>query len=438
MEPRIQYCKTPDGVNLAYSCEGSGSPIVYLPSPSAWGNMQVQLQVPRTKAETGYLAQQNTVVHYDCRGAGLSDRDVDDLSLDAHVRDCLAVLDRVASRPVTLLASVFAGPIAISVAHQYPERVSHLILTRTAANLPAVFAHPRLRALDALIGIDWDLYTEVVARSIVGWDHEAASRIAAQLRAEMTSSDVERWYDQVRTWNVTTLLSGIRTPTLVIHNKESPVFGDERWPREVAAAIPGAHLVKVSAGEETARAVDEFVNGRSPARNTNAGAGGTAIILFVDIVDSTPLTEQLGDKAFRVRASQLDAAVRANMRQRSGMPIDGKVMGDGVMGVFAAAHEAIDAARACRTSAEGMGLSLHIGVHAGDVIREDNNVYGGAVNIASRICGLCEPGEILVSGTVRELARTSAGVTFEDRGEQMLKGIDDPLRVYAVRPTSNI
>ena len=108
-------------------------------------------------------------------------------------------------------------------------------------------------------------------------------------------------------------------------------------------------------------------------------------------------------------------------------------MGDGVMAVFSAAREAIEGALGCRASAEGMGLALHLGIHAGDVTREPDNVYGGAVNIASRICALCEPGEILVSATIRELARTSAGVMFEDRGEQTLKGIADAVRVYAVR-----
>jgi adenylate cyclase len=60
-------------------------------------------------------------------------------------------------------------------------------------------------------------------------------------------------------------------------------------------------------------------------------------------------------------------------------------------------------------------------------------VWGGAVNIAARISGLTAPGEILVSATVREIARTSASVTFEDRGEHALKGVADPQRVYAVR-----
>jgi adenylate cyclase len=77
-------------------------------------------------------------------------------------------------------------------------------------------------------------------------------------------------------------------------------------------------------------------------------------------------------------------------------------------------------------------MPLHLGLHAGDVIREENNVYGGAVNIAARISGLSAPGEVLVSQTVRDLARTSAGVSFEDRGEQALKGVGEPVRVWAV------
>jgi len=79
-----------------------------------------------------------------------------------------------------------------------------------------------------------------------------------------------------------------------------------------------------------------------------------------------------------------------------------------------------------------------VGVHAGDVMREKDpdgraNVYGGAVNIAARISGLSGPGEVLVSDIVRGLARTSSGVTFEDRGEHALKGVGEPQRLFAVR-----
>jgi adenylate cyclase len=72
-------------------------------------------------------------------------------------------------------------------------------------------------------------------------------------------------------------------------------------------------------------------------------------------------------------------------------------------------------------------------VHAGDVIREPGNVYGGAVNIAARICDASAPGEVLVSDVVRGMARTSSGVAFEDRGEREMKGVGEPVRVYAAR-----
>jgi class 3 adenylate cyclase len=100
--------------------------------------------------------------------------------------------------------------------------------------------------------------------------------------------------------------------------------------------------------------------------------------------------------------------------------------------VFTSARQAIEAALACGEAEASAGMPLHLGMHAGDVIREDNNVYGGAVNIASRITGLSAAGEVLVSETVRSLARTSAGVRFEDRGEQALKGVGETVRVYEV------
>ena len=165
---------------------------------------------------------------------------------------------------------------------------------------------------------------------------------------------------------------------------------------------------------------------------------GTAIILFIDIVDSTALTERLGDGAFRAKARELGGALRAVIRECAGTPVEGPTLGDGVLAVFTSAREAIEAAQRCAKAGDEAGLPLHLGLHAGDVSREKDpdgrdNVYGGAVNIASRISGLSAPGEVLVSETVRSLARTSAGVSFEDRGEQTLKGVGEAVRVWAVR-----
>src|SRR5438445_1020900 len=159
--------------------------------------------------------------------------------------------------------------------------------------------------------------------------------------------------------------------------------------------------------------------------------------LLIDIADSTALTESLGDAAFRAKARDLDGTLRTIIREHSGTRIEGKLLGDGVLAVFTSARQGIEAALACGRSGDDAGLPLHLGLHAGDVTREKDpdgrdNVYGGAVNIASRISGLSAPGEVLVSETVRSLARTSAGVRFEDRGEQARKGVGEPVRVWAV------
>jgi adenylate cyclase len=146
----------------------------------------------------------------------------------------------------------------------------------------------------------------------------------------------------------------------------------------------------------------------------------------------------MGDVAFRDASRALDAGLRAAVREAGGAAIDGTLLGDGVLATFPSAAQAIDAARRCHELSAASEMRLHLGIHAGDVIREQDpggqsNVYGGAVNIASRICALSAPGEVLVSDVVRGMARSSAGVEFEDRGEQEIKGVSDPVRVYEVR-----
>jgi adenylate cyclase len=106
------------------------------------------------------------------------------------------------------------------------------------------------------------------------------------------------------------------------------------------------------------------------------------------------------------------------------------------MATFPSGKEAIEGALRCRDLSAESELRLRIGLHAGDVIREGNNVFGGAVNVAARVQEAAGPGEVLVSATVRDLARTSAGVAFEDRGEYALKGVGEPVKLFAVRAGS--
>jgi class 3 adenylate cyclase len=246
----------------------------------------------------------------------------------------------------------------------------------------------------------------------------------------------------IATLDITAELPQVRAPTLVIHFSEVRMTSLETS-RAVATSIPDARFTPLAG--ESERFVDRFDDLVLPFLNERTrqetmselpsavGQTGLTVILFADIVDSTALTERLGDAAFREKARHLDTSLRTIIRDHSGTPIEGKLLGDGVLATFSSARQAIEAALACGRAGDDAGLPLHLGLHAGDVISEEGNVYGGAVNIAARIAAESPPGEVLVSQTVRDLARTSAGVTFEDRGERELKGVEEPVRVYQVR-----
>ncbi len=295
----------------------------------------------------------------------------------------------------------------------------------------------------SLIESDWELFTETFARTFLGWTGDLAHEWATFMRVAINQADAADLFSTVAQMDARGDLPRVRAPTLVLYEAEGHrTVADSA--AHVAATIPGARLLPLPhkvmppfESEPGIRAIEDFLaDGDETVTNAPSRQGassGTAIILFADIADSTALTERLGDGAFRGKARKLDEALRAAISSNGGQAIEGKLVGDGGLATFGAAREAIACAGAIHEAGRHAGLPLHVGVHAGDVIRESNNVYGGAVNIASRVAGEAAAGETLVSGTVRELARTSAGVSFEDRGERELKGVGEPVRVWAVR-----
>jgi class 3 adenylate cyclase len=407
-----------------------------------WSHAQLEWQFPEIRSWYERLAERRTLVRFDSRGTGLSERSVAEYSLEALDRDLQAVVDRLELPSFAIFAGINAVPLAVAFAARNPERVSHLILWCYAPNLDLPGSRYRsLRALQPVMEEDWETYTEVRAGLEFGWSAgELAHRYAAHLRECIAPRMAARAYGIVERLDVTPHLRDIRSPTLVLHRQQL-YFWDVETARSLTAQIAGARLT-VLEGVATApflgdvdaleRIIDEFLASEHTARPKGEPPSGTAVILFADIADSTALTERLGDAAFREKARALDDALRRAISSNGGQAIEGKLLGDGVLATFGAAREAIACAQALHEAGSHTGLPLHVGIHAGDVIRESNNVYGGAVNIASRISGEAAAGETLVSGTVRELARTSAGVSFEDRGERELKGVGEAVRVWAV------
>ncbi len=151
MEPRIQYAKTKDGVSIAYYTLGDGMPIVSMPSVP-FSHIQLEWQqIPEYRDFHERMAEMRTLVRYDCRGQGLSDRDVAEYSLDAWLRDLEAVVDHLGLESFALFASLHSGPVAIAYAARRPERISHLILSNTYARASDFLqSTERLRQCEAL------------------------------------------------------------------------------------------------------------------------------------------------------------------------------------------------------------------------------------------------------------------------------------------------
>jgi pimeloyl-ACP methyl ester carboxylesterase len=447
MEPQIRYARRADGARTAYSVIGRGPVMVYPPGFTSHLEWNLSERVVPKFRDT--LAERRTLIYYDRHGCGLSDRRRTDFTPEDDMLDLDAVIEANGAAEVDMLGMSFGGLVAVRYAAEHPERVRRLILWGTSGTAdPSTYPpvlQEKMKAMADLRRSDLELGVRTLANQMFpsGVDPETFRALVNAYR-EATTEDMREQLESVRFDN-RSYLPRVVAPTLVMHRR-----GDQVVPfaagQYLARKLPNARFVPLEGDEHLPAFGDvdaalqpilEFLAEddvpAAPVASTQRSPSptGTAVILFTDIADSTALTERIGDAAFRTGSRTLDEGVRAAMRDAGGTPVDGKVLGDGVMGVFTSAAQAIAAARMCLEL--GNELPMHIGLHAGDVIREENNVYGGAVNIASRICGLCAPGEILVSATIRELARTSAGVTFEDRGQHALKGIEDPVRVFAVR-----
>ncbi len=431
MEPRIQYAKTSDGVNIAYATAGAGRPLLMMAIPplthvhAMWETV-THLYQP--------LAERFRLVWYDFRGTGLSDRNAIDFSMDAMVRDLQAVVEGAGLTGFALFAVDAAVPIAVTYATIHPEKISSLILADGLTKFADYYQNPAVVAEEALRSGDWTLFTETLARLWLGFENqELAAKFAVYIRECVEPEAYRTAVSSMGNEDWDALLPRVTAHTLVVHNRHNrflPVQAGQR----LAARISNARFQVIDdiGYVQLPGIITGFLGEGREVEATLDLASGTAVILFADIVDSTALTERLGDAAFREKGRDLDSSLRTVIRRHAGTAIEGKLLGDGVLAVFTSARQAIEAALACAKAGEEASLPLHLGLHAGDVIREDNNVYGGAVNLASRISGLSAPGEVLVSDIVRGLARTSAGVSFEDRGEQELKGVGEPVRVWVV------
>jgi class 3 adenylate cyclase len=205
--------------------------------------------------------------------------------------------------------------------------------------------------------------------------------------------------------------------------------------RYIAGQIPGAKLIELPGSDTAAYAgdaeslageIEEFFTG---IRRPTDADRVLATLLFTDIAGSTEKAAELGDAAWKQVLAEHDERARVEIERYRGRWIN--TTGDGVLAIFDGPARAVRCAGAIGGAVRDLGIEIRAGCHAGEVELVGSDVRGIAVHIAARVAALADAGEVLVSSTVRDLVAGS-GLSFLDRGSQVLKGVPDPWRLFAV------
>lgn len=239
--PAIRYTITADGTNIAYWALGEGPIMVSLP-PLPHSHIRVEWDIPALRRTFEVAASGLTLVRYDGRGTGLSQRDSCDFSLETMLLDLGAVIDAFEADDVVLYGPANAGAIAIAYAARHPERVSRLVLWCPIVDGSIVANNPHLRALRRLAADDWELFARTVAHNLLGWsENEAARQFAEVILAGNSQETLLPLVSAIGQINVWDELPGVRCPTLVQHRPDSGMIPPGIIER-VVAGIPDASL----------------------------------------------------------------------------------------------------------------------------------------------------------------------------------------------------
>jgi class 3 adenylate cyclase len=201
----------------------------------------------------------------------------------------------------------------------------------------------------------------------------------------------------------------------------------EHIPNAKYVEVPGSDYFIYLGEPDVQNAIEEFITGVPPEVEPDRVL---ATVMFTDIVGSTDRAVEVGDRQWRHILDVHDYLVRRNVESFRGRVV--KTTGDGILATFDGPARAIRAGFAIRETLTHEGLEIRSGLHAGEVEMRGDDVGGIAVHIGARIAAVARPQEVLCSRTVKELT-VGSGIVFEDRGEQSLKGVPDPQRLYSAR-----
>jgi class 3 adenylate cyclase len=440
MPPQTRYARSGE-IGIAYQVYGEGELDLVLAFPFL-SHLDLMWESPALSHFLHRLGSFARVLVFDRRGVGLSDPAQGAPTLEERMDDVRAVMDAAGSERAALLGMSEGATMCMLFAATYPERTSALVLWGAMARSTAAPDYPWApqreavtEAQEELIGPMWGqgATIEIFSPSMAGDDRarEFQARFERQAASPMR---VQQLFQMFVDTDVREALPLIQAPALVLHRRHDRAV-NYRAARWLAGQIEGSRYTELEGedhfpwiGDSNAplEAIEEFLTGVRPGP---APERVLATVLFTDIVDSTRLATELGDRRWRELLTEHQALVRDRLQRFEGREI--KTTGDGFLAVFDGPTRAAQCARAIASDMPALGIEVRAGLHTGEVELIGDDVGGIAVHVAARIAALAGAREVLASRTVRDLA-VGSGVAFEPAGSHTLKGVPEEWEIYIV------
>jgi pimeloyl-ACP methyl ester carboxylesterase len=442
--PETRYALSGD-FHIAYQLVGDG-PFDLVFVPGFVTHMELQWKLPGFGAFLADLGSFSRLIRFDKRGTGMSDPVSGAPSLETRMDDVRAVMDAVGSRRAAFYGLSEGAAMSILFAATYPERTAAVIVRSCS---------PRtLWAPDFPWGRSEDAYQREVDQALRVYASRAEAREAVRALGMQDEDEVEAFIDFVRYGASPGMLEGlyrmnkeidirevlptVRVPALVLHGSEDEIVPVEvgaytaqhlRSARFVELAGVG-HLALRAGGEQIQAEIQRFLNEvwETGGWEESEPDRMLATVLFTDIVESTTKAIELGDRRWRELLERHNELVRRELLRFHGREID--TTGDGFLATFDGPARAIRCAAAIVEHVHDLGLSIRAGLHTGECEVTGGNIAGIAVHTGARVAGYALADEVLVSSTVKDLVAGS-GITFNERGLHVLKGIPGEWRLFA-------
>jgi len=439
MSEAIRYAKSGD-VNIAYEVTGSG-PFDVVFVPGFFSHLEIDREHPANAHLLDRLESFSRLIRFDKRGTGLSDRGVGLPDFETRIDDIRAVMDAAESESAALFGYSEGGPMCMLFAATFPQRVRALVLYGTYAKRSNPDEdYPWAATWEERVEVAHELertWGENVDVAAMAPNADAAlmSWMRRRGRAGLSPAGARDLILMNSHADVRDVLGTVQCPTLVLH-RTGDLDASVEEGRYIANRIPSARFVELPGDDhvpfvdpdQILDEVEEFLTGVRPVAATDRVL---ATILFTDVVGSTEKASALGDAAWSSLLARHHDAVRRQLARFSGDEID--TAGDGFLALFDGPARAVRCGLAVRDALRDLDLEVRAGVHTGEVERPRGaKPRGIAVHVGARVMSLAGSGEVLVSGTTRDLVAGS-GLEFEDRGEHELKGVEGARRLFAAR-----